>query len=251
MLTKLDLGRLKLISPTFSTPYHGGWRKHVTATWKFLGQHYTIDSPPSCGTHTRIYLARTRPMQQLRRIAQAVVHFEPAFLDLMPPYRRGNCLAKSNWLNSPGFRRGRLSRAESIDRIGKAVDASELIELMHSNPEDEHYSWSFLGLKSSRDPSVEFRQPPGSVSWEECLSWAELTAMFIGAALRGRDWALQKDGPTNVQALYRFIETSSVPGMAANDSWKRLWPLAEGRDKGSCQALRRDNVLGRMQPRRE
>lgn len=223
-------------------------------TWRFFRENFAIDSNPSCGTHIRIAHCIGYTLDQLKLVAQAVIHFEPAFIDLVPPYRRspsqqGSGLAKSILLNSPGFKG--LSRPEAIDRVAGAHDVTQLVQLIHHDPDDKHYAWNFLGLilglsqRQGPFSYVEFRQPPGSRSGEEFISWAELAVLFVGAALREWDWKVLKDAPTGIQALYQFMEKSSILGMYGGSAWKTLWVVAKGREKGVYQTLRKDNALGR------
>jgi Putative amidoligase enzyme len=250
VLTKLYLGARNLISPVYDSPHHSDWwRDNIEKTWAFFRKNFTIDSSPSCGTYIKIALYKRFTLKQLKLIAQAVIHFEPAFLDLMPSYRRWshpqlkNGPAKSILLNSP-IMKG-LNRPEAIDRIAGVNDISELVQLIH-RPDDKHYSWNFLGSDPNwlKETYIEFRQPPGSRSAEEFISWAELAIVFVGAALQDWDWKGLKDTPTNIQALYQFIEKSYILEMYKGSAWKTLWKVAKGREKGVYQTLRRDNVLG-------
>jgi Putative amidoligase enzyme len=251
VLTKLYLGARNLVSPAYQLPYLGIWRKDVEHTWTFFRENFAIDSNPSCGTHIRIAPYEGYALDKLKLVAQAVIQFEPAFLDLVPPYQRrspsqkGSGLAKSILLNSPGIKG--LSRPEAIDRVAGAHDVTQLVQLIHREPDDKHYSWNFLGSHQGQrlwGPYVEFRQPPGCRSAEELISWTELAVLFVGAALREWDWKVFKDAPTGIQGLYQFMEKSSVLGMYRGSAWKTLWEVAKGREKGAHQALRGDNALG-------
>lgn len=239
MLTRLYLERVQLFSPGYFRAWNSGWRDHIRETWQFLQKTYIIDRNPSCGTHVRLYLSSRATLQDLKRVAQAIIHFEPAFMDLVPPHRRRNCLTR-RYLGRP------LSRLECIDEIERAINPSDIVALMQEDTENQkYYSWNVLGLTWDKHRWVEFRQPPGSVDVEEFLSWAELALLFVGAALLEWDWSVQKEGPTGMEALYRFVMAQRMPGQREGTSWRRLWPQANRRERGVYQVARggRESVI--------
>lgn len=196
----------------------------MEATWTYLTNHYRITANDNCSTHIHISLDPVLSLLEIRRIAQAVVHFEPAFEALVPPARRDNDFVKSNWLDSPILAEGDKSRSELISAIEAEGDIHRLINLMQSK-DNRNFAWNFWPLFGKG--SIEFRKPPASTTLEEVLSWAELTLSFVQTAIQcGSAQQLQKVPPT-IGGLRWFVLQSAIPGMNEPARMHRLW---EGKD---------------------
>lgn len=166
------------------------WRTEVDEMWDYIQANYHVTANYRCSTHIHIGREPGYELSDMKRIAQAVIHFETAFEALVPPERRENIYAKSNWLDAPGLARANLSRAESIaaiEAISDNADPKQLLRLLHpQDPNDRRnyndrrfFTWNFLSWQDKG--SVEFRKPPASISSVEALSWAELAMSFIQA----------------------------------------------------------------------
>jgi Putative amidoligase enzyme len=250
--------RLKLLS------HAAEWRSWVEATWRYLQKQYHITGSPRCGTHIYIHVSPDALLLQVKRLAQAVIYFEPAFDDLVPPHRRGRPSIKSNWHNRLGLCGQGLSRLESIKRIEQQTMERAVENLMHhvdeeysgerrrvpntSRPTVDDYAWNFRGFKENL--AIVYRQPPCSLNSDEALSWAELVGWFARAALTHSHvyWEQRdhEDRPSNITALRGFLNNAVVQGLHEPDRLKGLWKNAEDRERGASGARRRDNALGRQ-----
>ena len=212
-----------MVSPIFKAFPFSTWRKDVEAAWKFLQSYYNILGSELCATHVHISIESKNTLQDFKRIAQAVIHFETALEVLMPPDRRGNEYAKSNWLDGPRLGQAGLTRHESIAAIEKVSNLRELVDLMQPFRfgTDRDYAWNFHSLQLL-PKTIEFRKPPVSLTPDAALSWAELALAFVHASIRCESSKLQKVPPT-IGGLRWFLHQFHVPGMNEPARLERLW----------------------------
>ena len=178
--------------------------------WQFLGRYYDITGGQSCGTHFHISIKPDFTLPQLKRIAQAVIQFEPALEALVPAYRRGNKYAKSNWLDNCSLGHCNLSRSECIDEISKVRYGEELVELM-GETFDRDYSWNFTSLRYRNRPTLEFRKPPVCTTVEQTLGWAEFTISFIQSSIKCATSERLQQVPPTIQGLRWFLQQGHEP----------------------------------------
>jgi Putative amidoligase enzyme len=212
-------GGLELRTPILDVFPHSQWRSHVRECWDFLERYYRVTGDERCGTHIHISLVPNFDLTELKRIACAIIQFEPAFEALMPSHRRGNAYATSNWLSSPYLKRRGRSRAQSIDDIEKAFDVVEVFRLIQGY-HSSNFCWNFRSLFESKQ-TMEFRQPPASSSLAEVLSWAELTMNFIQASIR--HGSSVRNFAANVGGLRSFLEQINVDGVNEPGLMQRIW----------------------------
>ncbi len=217
-----------MISPIFDAYPRSGWRGHVITTWKFLEQHYSITTNDSCATHIHVSLDPNYDLKDLKRLAVAIIHFEPAFEALMPVGRKGNPYCKSNWLENPRLGRAGLSRSESIADIERLLDVYHVIETIQTS-DDKFFAWNFDSLNEHN--TIEFRKPPASSSADEALSWAELALNFIQASLRYGTSRRLKRIPSTIKGLRWFLRQVCVPSMNAPSRLDRIWA---GKDENAA-----------------
>ena len=181
------------------------------------------------GTHIHIGLEPDYSLTDLKRIAQAIIHFETAFEVLVPRCRRGNIHAKSNWLNAPGLAQSGRSRPESIAAIENVICFRDLSDLLHPTilgQYDRSFSWNFCSWFDKR--SIEFRQPPASLTSKEALSWAELAMSFVQASSRVvSSEGLQKIPPTVGGLRWFLLNFGNEPRVNQPGRLERLWRSAE------------------------
>lgn len=207
-----------------------GWRDNVLATWSYLKQHYHVSSNHECATHIHISLTPKYDLEQVKRIAFAVIHFKTAIEVLVPEERRGNAWAQSSWLDGPALAQKNRSRSQSIEEIERASDIPTILRLMQAT-NDPNYAWNFLPLLTTKQ-TIEFRKLPPSETADEALSWAELALNFIQASLRyGSPRSLQTF-PANIKGLRWFLEKVYDPKINAPDRLQRIWA-----DKPATAAL--------------
>lgn len=213
------IGGLELRTPVIDI--EPGWRSNTIMTWRHLQEYYHILPNHECATHVHVSLSPNYSLNQLKRIASAVIYFEPAFEALMPEDRRGNEWARSIWLESPHFAVKGRSRNESIKEIEKAPSQDALISLLHA-PGDPSYAWNFWSLTTPKR-TIEFRQPPASTTVQEVLSWAELTLNFIQVSLIYGSRASLADFPANIKGLRRYLYQVYEAGINEPSHLRSLW----------------------------
>lgn len=175
-------GGLEMRSPIFEVFPNSQWRAHVKEAWTYLKRSYQVTADKNCSTHIHISLVPNYSLAELKQIASCVVYFEPAFEALVPEHRRGNQFARSNWLNSPCLARQGRSRLQSIIEIESAADEVEVFALVQGY-ETSCFSWNFWSFFTFKG-TIEFRQPPASLTLAETLGWAELAFSFIQSSVQ-------------------------------------------------------------------
>ena len=211
---------LELVSPILNVLPNSPWRNHITKTWEFLECDYEMSFDRSCGTH--IHVSRKRPfygVRDIRRIASAAMWFEAALEAIVPESRRENDFCRGNYINSPGAKFGRVSRAELIRALEGEKKIQALMCLIQQ--EDRHFSWNFWSIYKHR--SIEFRKPPPSTTLAEVLSWVEYTMTFVEAAMHNGTPDQLATYPQNVGGLKRFLRSIHIQGISQPERMNRLW----------------------------
>ena len=196
-----------MTTPVFYMFEASQWRAHVQNCWETLLQHHKITADSNCGTHVHVSKRQQFGLGPLKRIAQCIIHFEPAIEAIVPPSRRGNQFARSNWLEGEKFALKRISRTQAIELIGLMQQREDVRKSMCPRKNGKYAAWSFAAMKQLE--TIEFRKPPASTTAAECLKWAEFATTFIIAALEIGDDAdtigYLDDIPPNVGGLKNFL----------------------------------------------
>ena len=170
-------------SPKMGTCQKSNWKDQVRATWAFVEKYYIIRRTTQCSTHVHISALRGSEgrsgfgLQDLKKIAQCVIHFEPALEALAPEERRGN------------------------------VYASSLIMLMSPTPQMRFFAWNFRAL--DKFGTVEFRKGDASLNGHEAIAWAELVLLFVQSAVQ-TDRESLRAMPANIRGLKSFLGTEKL-----------------------------------------
>lgn len=219
------------------------WRGHVEATWHFLKRHYEITEHVYYGTHIHVSAEGGYSLQEMKRIAQCIIHFEPAFDALVPEYRRGgnNLFAKSNWVDGYDLAKANRSRAQSIGFIGSIDNLGTFLAVM--NPDgDKKFAWNFESLRKYW--TIEFRQPPVCTRVDQVLSWAEFAMSFIQSSIRYGCPEKLLRVPSTIGGLRWFLEQSNVPTMNQHSRLDRLWKDSSGKDRNMNEFVPASLPLG-------
>lgn len=213
-----------MISPLFVSYQGSNWRSYVEATWRSLEKSYSIQASTECATHIHVSVAKGYSLKEMKRIAQTIVHFEPAINALVPRCRLFpvNYYAKSSWLDSDKLGKENRQRAESINFISHIGSYNRLLAVMQPN-EDRHYAWNFRAYERYR--TIEFRLPPASRAAHECLAWAELAMTVVQAGIRHGTPEKLIQVPPTVGGLRWFLDQSAVPGMNEPRRLDEFWKL--------------------------
>lgn len=210
-----------MITPLFVAFPGSQWRSHVQATWNFLHRYYEIIKDPTCSTHVHVSIEGGYSLEELKRVASCIIHFEPAFNALVPKSRIENCeWAKSNWIDCPQFAAMGLSRAQAILKINSTNDFEAFSTLMQPRAK-RRYAWNFRTI--IKYYTIEFRKPPGSKTAEEALAWAELAMSFIQTSIRYGSPERLKLVPPTLGGLRWFLRQNHVAGFNEPERLNLIW----------------------------
>lgn len=201
-------GGIEVISPLFRYFPGSHWRQNVEALWSFMSQRYLMHSNADCSTHVHISRVEGYSTSDVKRIAQAIIHFEPAFEALVPSERRGNEYSRSNWLDNPQLAYRKLSREQSIGLIEAMNTTDEIIDIMNPN-QSKYFGWNFLSLKTYK--TIEFRRGTASLSSNDTFMWVELGMSFVQAAMTQLSSQQMQKYPKTTGGLMDFIQNAHLP----------------------------------------
>jgi len=153
--TQAEPWGIEVISPLLRSHPGSTWRNDVRALWDFLSQRYYVSGNADCSTHVHISRAEDFTASELKCIAQAIIHFEPAFEVLVPPERRGNEYVRSSWIDNSRLAYQNLSRDQSIDLIESLNTVDQVLEVMNPD-QSKYFGWNFLSIKTLK--TIEFRR---------------------------------------------------------------------------------------------
>jgi hypothetical protein len=208
-----------MVSPIFRLMPNSSWRSAVQGTWKFLEENYRVTADETCSTHVHMSIAGNYSAHQLKRLAQAIIYFEPAFEALLPRDRRGNEYARSNWIDNQHFGYARVSRVDAMAMLERCAKVEDVIELM--NPQESRYfGWNFQAIK--KYSTIEFRRGAASTTSAEVFRWVEIATSFLRASLKiqtGSD--IRQFSPT-IGGLMQFLSRGLDDTQGVGES-RFLW----------------------------
>jgi Putative amidoligase enzyme len=221
------LGGIEMTSPLFRAYRGSPWRDEVKTTWAFLRKHYLITTNEKCSTHVHVSYRKGFDLAALQKIAQCIIHFEPAVEAIVPQSRRANSYAKSNWLDNVNFWVEKKSPRQAIEEIGNARARQEVVELMTPGL-DKWFAWNFRSILDLR--TLEFRKAGASTTVQEALAWAEFAMTFVLSAMQTENTpAYLNTLPPNVDGLRRFLLKEKRPADAPMCNPEYLKPLWAGK----------------------
>jgi transposase InsO family protein len=159
---------------------------------------------------------------EIKRIAQAIIHFEPALEVLVPDHRRRTHFAKSNWLHANFLAADNKSRSQSVAYIEEQLNLRQIVDAIQ-RPRDRDFCWNFQNLLLSEKRTIEFRKPPASTTAEEALSWAEFAMSFVQSSIKCESAAKLQAIPPNLRGLDWFLRQSNVAGVNEPYRLQRIW----------------------------
>jgi hypothetical protein len=162
--------KMRLMSPTF---YRSSlWRDHVEGLWSYLNEHYVIQEDHRSNTEVQIILDPLFTIMDTKRIAQAVIHFEPIFDLFMPDQHESTNFTRKIWRDHPQLGGANLNQAESIARVEEIQanmppgnDRSAMTSVCSRLWPATEYGWSW-NLDAYMSKPVEFGRLPS-----KCYTW--------------------------------------------------------------------------------
>ena len=184
-------------------------------TWTYLIKHYQIQGHAQCYNKVYINLDRSSwEFADVKKIAQAIIHFEPA-LDLLLP----DGLSRSNsWLNDlpdkSFIEEAKRTRSQAIAAIQDACRPWQMVRPIQGRGHIYCFlcyynSWSFV-WKMVMEP-IQFRRPEATSVAAEAASWADFARLFIQAALACRSPQKLQEIPSNREGLRHFMSGKRPP----------------------------------------
>lgn len=237
-------GGVENISPILRASPGSHWRDHVRAVWEFLDKGYLVSSHESCGTHVHVSIAEGYTIGKVKRIAQAVIHFEPAFEALLPPSRLQNEYAASNWIDNPILGRAGKSRVESIAMIEQCSTTRQVVEMMCPH-QSKYWGWNFLNIVEDPHYTIEFRRGPASSTVDDVFLWVELAMSFIQAAIQHGLPENFKGIPSTVGGLRWFMTNGGLNFTEGMNDHRYLNAVFENRD---VNAFLEPRPIGKLSP---
>lgn len=179
--------KVTLLSPGFHASL--SWREDVQELWKYLDDHYVIQEVRHSNTIIRIILDNLYTRTDIKRIAQAVIHFEPVFDLFMPDQHEPTAFTRRNWRDHADLGQAGLTQAQSIDYL-EEISASlpagndrsrRTLVCSHLWP-SAHFSWAWT-LDAHLIKPVEFGRLPASATSGDVIIWSDLVLSFVHAAI--------------------------------------------------------------------
>lgn len=184
----------------------GNWESTIIRMFQIIKDSFEVDFNPTTGLHVHIGIGRGYKLQDLKRIAKAVVLFEKQMDQYHPESR---CLSPV-----PGrlFTQGLLSsiqifpcrsskplrglsNIEMVKVIDKAENMLDLFRTINSAKDDwslEKDSPPYRGYRYNlssflKYKTVEFRQAIGTVDGDATVDWIGRTIKFVTSAIATPD----------------------------------------------------------------
>ena len=167
-----------LFSPLFCDEAPG-WPSFIQDTWNWLHPrgHHKVEA--SIASSITIERSRGWELSALKRIAQGLIYFEPAW-ELLAPDDKMDC--QRLWRHNPVLQH--KSRSEAIAAVENLSSISELTELIRQDPGGPPYHFSF---HDNVDGSEELTLAcPCLHVAPDAVHWAKFTMSFIRACMSGR-----------------------------------------------------------------
>jgi Putative amidoligase enzyme len=217
-----------LISPTQNAVSGKPWRRDITRVLEYLIPHYNVVKNDCCRTHISISPRGGFKLFEVKRIAQAVIHFETALEFLVPADARRNESPKSNWLESYYLAQKRRSRPDSV-RFIELLSGMASVVLVMQGMGDANFAWNFLALAETDGQTIQFRKAPSCTAPEEVLSWVEFAISFINAAIWCQSTAILLATQPTVAGLWNFIKSSKQTGVSQLERLELIFNGVSGR----------------------
>lgn len=200
------------------------WADTLSHVFNTLGTSFRLHNSPSTSTHIHLSLSPQLSASQLCALSKSALLFESALDSLFLASQRGT---SSYWTQSNRSASAALQGhdlAQCFDLLDNCLNTAtswddgdeakhSIARTMNLYPQDSAtgrahgheadfvhggvFKWNLAGLlpEGSGTGTVEFRQPPGSMSAAEARAWVVLAVGFVAGAV-GLD-----EGGTNVAAL--------------------------------------------------
>lgn len=209
---------VEIQTPRLRTFQRPNWRAEIRKTWTFLEENYILSANTLCSTHVHVSVRRGGEggigmgLSNMKKIAQAIIHFEPAIEALVPPERRGNVWASSNWIDNKVFATPEMTRRRVLEALQNCSSVADVAQMMSPGPQGKAWAWNFQAL--NKFGTIEFRKGSASLNAGDAIGWAELVLYFVLAAIKLRGLNSLLHFPANIGGLAGFLGFEKTRKMA-------------------------------------
>lgn len=146
----------------------------------------------------------------IKRISQAVVHFEPFFIGKVVDHIRSKRPLKRNWRDNPRLGVANLGRPRAIAAIEATLpnqvvgDPTAMLDLIQApNSNGYPYYWSFV--RSGSDVQIQYQKPQGCATAGDAIMWMEFVVSFIQGSLACPSTKVLQEIPLSFEGLRYFM----------------------------------------------
>ncbi len=213
------------MSPVYPVAWY--WAGDLDTIFKTIRGSFTPVPSSHCSTHVHISGTPT-PLspEELTALAKAALYFEPALDALVPSARRGS---EAYWCQSNHDSQalknydladcfavldGSSSSTRAVVEAMNLAPASSAYGRAHGKKHDfvrgKVYKWDFTGMLSKAAGgtglgTVEFRQAPGSLSYDDANGWVTLALSFVATATGNGFDVVDAGNGASVEELWAML----------------------------------------------
>lgn len=193
---------------------HRQWESVIPEMAQIVREGFNVAFNGSTGLHVHVGIGREYQLQDLRRIAKAIVLFETAMDKYHPvcrnpstPEMNSHILACRDSLPLKG-----LSDIEMMRKLDSVQETYDLFSMMQSvvsltlySPTSYHRGYRYNLTSVYRYNTVEFRQAVGTTDGHKIVEWIDMTIKFVTSAIATPDEVFNEWGAAGIldPAVYR------------------------------------------------
>jgi hypothetical protein len=212
-----------LSSPLFeiSPTSHQLWRNSVHEVWAYIQTNHLHGINHFNNTSIQISMEPNFLLEDVRRIAQCGIHFEPAIEAFLPETPDAGENYASNWVLSWDLAPSGRTRPDSIEFIENSLNSATVSNRMQNNTPLGNFTWEFKHLGQPQE-RIEFHRCPAVHNAQQSIQYLEFTVRFVGAAMQcSRQQLLMI--PSNVGGLQWFLANFTGAWLDNNALMPVIW----------------------------
>lgn len=186
---------------------HRQWESVIPEMSQIVREGFQVAFNGSTGLHVHVGIGRDYQLQDLRRIAKAIVLFETAMNKYHPvcrnpstPEMNSHILACRDSLPLKGL--SDIEMMRKLDSVQETYDLLSTIQSMVSlalySPTSYHRGYRYNLSSVCRYGTVEFRQAVGTTDGHRTVEWINRTIKFVTSAIATPDEVFNEWGVTGV-----------------------------------------------------
>lgn len=193
---------------------HRQWESVIPEMAQIVRDRFQVAFNDSTGLHVHVGIGRDYRLQDLRRIAKAIVLFETAMNKCHPVCRNPAASKKNSHILAcrDSLPLKGLSDIEMMRKLDSVQDIHHLFGMMqsvaspHSSiPYHRGYRYNLTSVEIYN--TVEFRQAAGTIDGHKTVEWINRTIKFVTSAIATSDEVFNEWGATGVKNpfIYRWF----------------------------------------------